>query len=205
METYRLVEMSKLHPIRPFKDEPAFLPLPVLYDSCLVSHSSKLAEPLFCFQPRPFFSARPSSSSSSTTLQTQPHSQHQTCEARSFLAFFRPNESWPAPLWYRSPKDTFPPPLRNRSDIMYTSSWSQTGSSKTLYGAVLFGDLSVAWYRVAWDERYPQGEERECRYLDKPGPMERDRLVEGWQQYSEGVALFAERAVEVGQPVGSGE
>jgi hypothetical protein len=80
-----------------------------------------------------------------------------------------------------------------------------SGSTKTLSGGVLFGDLSAAWFRVRWDESSPRGEKRECRYRPRPQPCQRDLLIEGWQSYSEGVAGFAERAVEMGQPIGTGE
>lgn len=73
-------------------------------------------------------------------------------------------------------------------------------------GGALFEDLSMAWFKVEWDARSPnQVTSRTARYTDRPDPLDGQSLFKAYEAYSEGIAIFAENALQSQQPVGRGE
>ena len=100
--------------------------------------------------PAPALWARPSSNASSSSLaMSYPPPCQSTSHAHDMANYFTSSEQWSSP-WFTS-DSPLPPPLANRNDMTWTSSWQQLGSRKTLIGAALFCDLSVAWWKVEWD------------------------------------------------------
>ncbi|KAK4050314.1 hypothetical protein OIV83_003635 [Microbotryomycetes sp. JL201] len=116
---------------------------------------------------------------------------------------------FPSPPWYASEDaaHTIPPPLRGRSDMRWTGSWTQLGSQKSLIGFALFGDCSCAWWKIDWDvSRHLVGQERrDAVYRPCPSPWTGDELYIASQLYSDAVISFAQNAVASGRPVARGE
>lgn len=120
------------------------------------------------------------------------------------------------PWFVHSPHSTsspLPPPLVGRSDLRFTASWSQRNSDKQHVGAALFGDGSVAWWRLSWTAeaevagRAHLDARREGRYRPRPDVASWDAHALYAQSEALGtrVARFAEEAVERGVPVARGE
>jgi hypothetical protein len=81
----------------------------------------------------------------------------------------------------------------------------QLGSKKTLIGAVLFSDLSMAIYNVSFHTHNPHQADREAYYSLRPDVLPASELVQAYETYSEAIAQFAEEAEASGFPVGNGE
>lgn len=113
--------------------------------------------------------------------------------------------------WYTLPTP-MPPPLTTRNDIRWTGSWSQRGDEKNLLGYCLFGDCSVAWWRLTWsasaeargtlDERSIK---REGRYRPIPEAWDGEALYAASETYGPSLVGFAERALAGRRAVGRGE
>jgi hypothetical protein len=106
--------------------------------------------------------------------------------------------------WHSSPQAR-PPSLQNRSDFAWSGSSMTQGTQKTLIGAVLFSDLSMAVYNVAFSTQAPRQATRQARYSDRSPVLPAHELLSAHELYSEAVAQFAEAAEASGQPVGDGE
>lgn len=113
--------------------------------------------------------------------------------------------------WYLSTSPT-PPSLAGRTDIRWSGSWSSLGDAKTLLGFVLFGDCSVAWYKLDWSaamEKSGRLDEslirKEGRYRPIPAPWDGERLYGASERYGAAMVDFAERAVAGGRPIARGE
>lgn len=92
--------------------------------------------------------------------------------------------------------------------MRFTCSWSQSGDSKTVIGCALFGDASIAWWRLGWkvsEERSGRLETREGRYRGIPAPWDGDRLYEASELYGPLLVDFALKAVQSRKPVRRGE
>lgn len=106
--------------------------------------------------------------------------------------------------WYTDPSCR-PPGLVDRTDVVFTSSWSQSGSSKVLTGFALFGDTSTCWWRVSWDVNRPAVAQTEARYRPIPQPFDGEQLYADSERYGPKLCAFAENAVASGRPIGRGE
>ncbi|GAA5906233.1 hypothetical protein JCM6882_006082 [Rhodosporidiobolus microsporus] len=104
-----------------------------------------------------------------------------------------------------------PPPLVGRSDTRFTCSWQQSGAQKVALGAVLFGDTSVAWYRLSWSLSSEQAGRahldvrREGRYRPRHPPMDADALYAASEAYGPLICAWADEALAAGVPVARGE
>lgn len=113
--------------------------------------------------------------------------------------------------WYTLPTP-MPTPLTLRSDIRWTGSWSQTGDSKSLLGYCLFGDCSVAWWRLTWSASSEargtldaKSIKREGRYRPIPEAWDGESLYAASEKYGPSLVRFAEVALTSGKAVGRGE
>lgn len=98
-----------------------------------------------------------------------------------------------------------PPVLVGRLDLRLSFSMSQRGNTKETTGVCLFGDASIAWWRLSWTVGREGDVRREGRYRPIPPAWDGARLYEASQMYGPHVAEFARRAVAGGRPVGRGE
>ncbi|GAA6015849.1 hypothetical protein JCM10207_008817 [Rhodosporidiobolus poonsookiae] len=104
-----------------------------------------------------------------------------------------------------------PPPLVGRSDMRYSAGWSFSSLSSTHTGVALFGDASIAWYRLTWPTssehagRAHLDVTREGRYRPAPGPPDGQTLYAASETYGPLVCVWAERALAAGVPVARGE
>lgn len=96
-----------------------------------------------------------------------------------------------------------PPPLVGRNDIRLASSSSSRGNERCSNGIVVFGDCSVCWWKISWGGT--KGVIREGRYRPIPAAWEGEELYQASLVYGSLLAEFAEKAVEIGRPVGRGE
>ncbi|BGP49579.1 hypothetical protein JCM10450v2_005474 [Rhodotorula kratochvilovae] len=111
------------------------------------------------------------------------------------------------------PESPMPPPLIGRSDLRFTASWSQHGAAKTHVGAALFGDGSIAWWRLSWDTssesagRAHLDARREARYRPRPdiASWSAHELYAASEAYGPALVRFAQEAVARGEPVARGE
>lgn len=158
--------------------------------------------------------ARPSSTSvQNTATMSYPPACTGTSHAADIASFFSSSQarSWSS-AWFVA-DSPLPPPLQNRADMTWSSSWQQYGNAKTLIGTALFCDLSVAWWRVQWDVQEEQTRgfaqsgrvRREARYLDGPAPLAAEQLWDACSTYGLQVAQFAESAERGGVPIARGQ
>ena len=140
-----------------------------------------------------------------------PPTEHASA-AEDLAHYFSPSTHWPS-AWYAQENEFQPPPLRGNGRIAFTASWESNGTSKTLYGGVLFCDLSMCWYSVSWPQRAapthdpndPSTVRRSARFLPRPAPWPRDRLIDAHETYGETIAGFAESFEGTGTPCARGE
>ena len=82
---------------------------------------------------------------------------------------------------------------------------------KTLYGGVIFADLSICWYSVSFsttgnaDPNDTRAVQRSAQYLLPPQPMSGAALVEAHETYGETIAGFAESYEGTGEYCARGE
>ena len=114
--------------------------------------------------------------------------------------------------WFTDTSSPLPPPLESRTDHQSSFSWQQRNSSKQFIGMTVFGDCSVAWYRISWDvsleSNIPlllQRIKREARYRPKPSPWDGEKLYEAHEIYGPRLSEYAQQAVTDGAPIGRGE
>lgn len=132
--------------------------------------------------------------------------------AEDLAHYFSPSTHWPT-AWYTSENQFQPPPLQGNARISFTASWTSDGTNKTLYGGVLFCDLSMCWYSVSWplraspthDPNDARTVRRSARYLPRPAAWPREQLVEAHETYGETIAGFAESYEGTGEPCARGE
>ena len=111
--------------------------------------------------------------------------------------FMHPSTPWDTE-WYAS-DPRMPPHLNGSPEIRFAGSFSHTESR----GVVLFSDLSMCWYSVAYGNW--RGVTRWARFRPRPEPMSGAALQQAAETHGAAVAEFAERAVASGQPVARGE
>lgn len=100
-----------------------------------------------------------------------------------------------------------PPVLANRDDFTFSASMTSLGSKATLVGSVLFSDLSMANYSVAWDTSQGRAAppHASVAILNRPASLAAAVLTAAYETHSESIAQFAEQAVHSGRPVARGE
>ena len=165
--------------------------------------------------PSPAMWARPGSTSAHSvpsSSMSYPPRCSSSSHAADTAAYFSSSSisTWSSP-WFLS-DSPLPPPLANRADMTWSSSWQQRGNAKVLIGTALFCDLSVAWWKVQWDVQEEQTRgfaqstrvRREAKYLDCPDPLPAEQLWDACSTYGEQVAQFAERAEQGGVPIARG-
>ena len=157
-------------------------------------------------------STRPTLSRGTTSIsavRSYPPSQSHSSSALSVLHYilYEPYTT----AWYSLPTPT-PPPLVDRSDIRWTGSWTQSGDQKSLVGICLFGDCSIAWWKLGWSaseekrgQLDPSRMTREGRYRPIPAPWDGERLYAASEMYGPLLVAFVNRAVASRRPVARGE
>lgn len=92
------------------------------------------------------------------------------------------------------------------------AAWEQHGSKKTLFGGVIFQDLSICWYTVSFstvgshaDPNDTRAVQRSASYLPPPQPLPGPTLIAAHEAYGETVAGFAESYEGTGQYCARGE
>ncbi|KAK4701958.1 hypothetical protein P7C70_g4263, partial [Phenoliferia sp. Uapishka_3] len=141
---------------------------------------------------------------------TYPPPQSHSCSALSTLHFIL-YAHYSTPWFLSSPP--IPPPLTTRSDMRWSGSWSSLGDSKSLIGFALFGDGSVAWWKLSWSAReessgrldLERGVKKEGRYRPVPEAWSGEKLFEASEKYGSGMVRFVEEAVRSRRPVARGE
>jgi hypothetical protein len=86
------------------------------------------------------------------------------------------------------------------------------GPTKTLFGGVMFADLSMCWYTVCFSTANPHASpndsnvvKRSAKYLPRPEARDRATLVEAHETYGETIAAYAESYAGTGQFCARGE
>lgn len=98
-----------------------------------------------------------------------------------------------------------PPVLAGRADLRLSFSMAQRGTTKETTGVCLFGDASIAWWRLSWTVGREGDVRREARYRPVPASWDGDSLYAASELYGPHVAEFARTAVASGRPVARGE
>ncbi|KAI0742637.1 hypothetical protein C8Q80DRAFT_918156 [Daedaleopsis nitida] len=168
-----------------------------------------LPKPPTVTRPRP--PPRPSSDPNHSEMSYPPPVEHGSA-AEDLAHYFHPSTHWDS-AWYAIENEYKAPPLRGNDRISFTASWQSDGRTKTLYGGVLFCDLSMCWYSVAWpvhaapshDPNDAHSVRRSAQYLPRPGPWLRERLFDAHETYGETVAAYAESYEGTGTPCARGE
>lgn len=186
---------------------PASAPDANPYRSAMRSQPPAAAEPTpppVSLSTRPALSSAYSSSAPTHTASSRsyPRAETHSSAALSLLHYIL-HSTFPTP-WY-STSSPMPPPLVGRSDLRVSFSMSQLGSRKETTGVCLFGDCSIAWWRIAWDISRPQDATHEGRYRPIPEPWTGDRLYAAGETYGPHIAEFARQAVRSRRPVARGE
>ncbi|KAM0749949.1 hypothetical protein T439DRAFT_326835 [Meredithblackwellia eburnea MCA 4105] len=142
---------------------------------------------------------------------TYPPIQTHSSSALSLLHSIFSTPTTPTSAWFCS-QNPVPPFLTGRTDIRSTGSWSQQGDSKSLLGCVLFGDCSMAWYKITWSARDEMGGrltestvKKDGVYRPIPASWDGERLYNASEMYSGRMLEFADSAVRGGRAVGRGE
>ena len=131
------------------------------------------------------------------------------CSALDLALYFSSSTHWDT-AWYLSSE--LPPPMLERRPPTYTAAWEICGSQKTIFGAVLFADLSICWYTVTFSTSDPRADpndparvQRSAKYLPRPKAQSRKVLLEAHETYGESIAAFAESFVGTSQYCARGE
>lgn len=149
----------------------------------------------------------PSLDLQSLVLSYPPPTVHGSAAA-DLAMYFSPTTHWES-AWYTSGE--LAPPLEGASSPNWAASWSSRGSTKTIFAGLLFPDLSICWYSVAFsttsraDPNDTQAVVRSARYLPRPHAQDKDTLVSASETYGETIASFAESFVGTGQYCARGE
>ncbi|KAI0351683.1 hypothetical protein OH77DRAFT_1429521 [Trametes cingulata] len=161
---------------------------------------------------RPSVPARNSSAASSELVMSYPPPCQYGSLAEDLARYFSPSTHWPS-AWYASGKSYLAPPIEGNGQLIWTASSSYNGHTKTLHVGVIFADLSMCFYSVSWPQNAPpthdpndaRAVQRSARYLPRPAPWDRARLLDAHETYGETVASFAESFEGTGQPCARGE
>ncbi|GAA5871914.1 hypothetical protein JCM1840_004743 [Sporobolomyces johnsonii] len=168
------------------------------------------APPPVALSTRPCLPPTHTSSSPSLPIPSYPPAQSHSSSALSLLHYLL-HTPFPTPWFASSSTSSLPPPLAGRSDVRTSSSWIQRGDTKQLTGVALFGDTSIAWWRLTWtsssEARGTAQSEvgREGRYRPVESPASGEELYGAHEVYGPRLGRFAREAVERGEPVGRGE
>lgn len=129
--------------------------------------------------------------------------------ALDLAMYFSPSTHWDTP-WYLSSE--LPPPLQEESPPTFSAAWEMHGPFKTIFGGVLFADLSMCWYSVQYSTINPNASpndtsavRRSVKYLPRPSPRDRQTLIDAHETYGETIAAFAESFEGTGQYCARGE
>ena len=94
----------------------------------------------------------------------------------------------------------------------YITGWQACGTSKSIFGGVLFADLSICWYSVSFSASNPSADpndpalvQRSARFLQRPEAHSREALLDAHETYGESVAAFSESFEGTGQHCARGE
>ncbi|OSD03738.1 hypothetical protein PYCCODRAFT_1434125 [Trametes coccinea BRFM310] len=160
---------------------------------------------------RPAMPSRPSMTEGPITSYP-PHPERGS-SAEDLAHYFSPTTHWPS-AWYTE-ENLVPPPLRGNQHLTWTGSWWSDGRTKTLAVGVLFADLSMCWYTVAFpphltpntphDPNDARTVQRHAAYLPRPAPWDPERLVAAHETYGETIASFAESFEGTGRHCARGE
>ena len=132
-------------------------------------------------------------------------------EGETFAQFFASTASWTSsPKWFDFDAlppggQPTPPPIASRTDVIRGTSWSYSGSQKSLTGVALFEDLSITWYHVTWSGTNYSGVRREAFWKGHPQYWSGSDLYDASVMYGDLVAEFAELAMQERRHVGRGE
>lgn len=155
------------------------------------------------------FTSQPAPIVSPSESRSYPPPQTHSSSALSILHYIL-YATYDAP-WFTSPSP-YPPPLEGRTEIRSATGWSQSGDQKALTGCALFGDASIAWWRISWSaSEEARGRldtnsvKREGRYRPIPEAWDGDRLYNCSEMYGEALVEFAKQAVASRKPVARGE
>ncbi|GJE88899.1 CHAP domain-containing protein [Phanerochaete sordida] len=156
--------------------------------------------------------SRPSQASLSgqgTLEMSHPPPTHHGSSALDLALYFAPDTPWDS-AWYLTAE--LPPPLQEHTPPTYATSWEQRGPHKTVFGGILFADLSMVWYSVQFDTTNPDADpndpsavQRSAKYLPRPAPKDRAALLAAHETYGETVAAFAEGYAGSGEYCARGE
>jgi hypothetical protein len=124
--------------------------------------------------------------------------------------YFHPSTHWDSP-WYSS-ENPVPPPLIDNKDSNHLISSRSADQKKTIFGGVVFSDLSMCWFTVEFSANISSHNpddissvKRTAVYLPRPSPMTKETLLEAHETYGETIAAFAESFVGTGEVCQSGE
>ncbi|KAF7791538.1 hypothetical protein EIP86_002554 [Pleurotus ostreatoroseus] len=129
--------------------------------------------------------------------------------AADLAHFFSPSTHWDSP-WYTS-ADGIPPPLQQEAPPSSTRSWQTLGNKKTIWGGVVFPDLSICWYSVTFpttgnaDPNDTRAVQRSAQYIPRPNALDQAALVNAHETYGETIAAYAESYEGTGQYCARGE
>ncbi|KAI0334160.1 hypothetical protein GY45DRAFT_1318600 [Cubamyces sp. BRFM 1775] len=157
--------------------------------------------------------ARPTAKShpASEYITSYPPHPERDSLAEDLAYYFSPSTHWSS-AWYGG-DDILAPPLRGNGQLNWKGNWSSNGRSKTISVGVLFADLSLCFYTLTFPIPLPPAHDpndartiqRSARYLPRPQPWDRARLVDAHETYGETVAAFAESFAGTGRFCARGE
>lgn len=168
--------------------------------------------------PLPFADPDPSPSSSSggedhtsALVPSYPSPSTHSSAALSLLHWLL-HTPFTFPWFAHSPSSSpLPPILTGRGDVRFTASWARTGDECVHSGVAVFGDSSIAWYRLSWSKRDEdagrahEAVKREGRYRPRCPPLDGETLYASSQMYGPLIVEWAEKALASGVPQGTGE
>ncbi|EIW56724.1 uncharacterized protein TRAVEDRAFT_151331 [Trametes versicolor FP-101664 SS1] len=187
-------------------------------DSVEQISGGQLPPPKLPVASRPMAPPRPSAMSSQASIAANeglmsypPPSEHASL-AEDLAHYFLPSTHWTS-TWYTSDSDLLAPPIRGNDQLTWTASWSSDGRTKTLFAGVVFADLSMCFYTVAWPQNLPPSHDpndprtvvRTARFLPRPKPWDHAALLDAHETYGETVAGYAESFEGTNQPCARGE
>lgn len=156
--------------------------------------------------------SRPSQTSLSdqdTLEMSHPPPTTHGSSALDLALYFSPDSYWDS-AWYLTSE--LPPPLLEHLPPTYATSWEQRGHTKTVFGGILFADLSMCWYTVQFDVTRQDANpndmsavRRSAKYLPRPAAQDRAALVAAHETYGETIAAYAESFDGTGQYCARGE
>lgn len=129
--------------------------------------------------------------------------------ALGLAQYFATSTYWDS-AWYLSSE--LPPPMQESPPPAFSAVWEICGNMKSIFGGVLFADLSMCWYSVRFSTANqsaspndPNAIRRSASYLPPPSPKDRQTLVGASETYGETIAGFAESFEAAGKPCARGD